>query len=189
MDGLTDHAPLLEGEDKYNEYMPESKPWNLSIVSSLTKISSVSWKPSFRSRIPFSPRQSDALPFPTKWRKTHPHQDWILSVAQRDNQLLGALGDIPLEVGGLQVLGKEHKQVSLNRELPLDLAKKQSNRSKPRMGQSGYQAGDLLMFKMLTIHGAAPNLTSDMMRLSTEFRYTGESPMIAEDLGLALTWT
>ena len=197
MDGLTDHAPLLEGEDKYNDVYARVQAleafhrlkFNKDIISLME---SIFQEPVF----PF-PQTIGRMAFPNdNARKTHPHQDWIFVGGSTETISCWApLGDIPLEVGGLQVLEGSHKSGFLEPRVALGPGHRTVDID-PSLEwvQSGYQAGDLLMFKMLTIHGAAPNLTSDMMRLSTEFRYTGESHMIAEDwllphgLDMDLTW-
>ena len=48
--------------------------------------------------------------------------------------------------------------------------------------QSDYHAGDMLLFKSLTIHGAASNHTPDVLRLSMDFRCTGLSHTVTEDV-------
>ena len=46
--------------------------------------------------------------------------------------------------------------------------------------QTDYQAGDILLFKSLTVHAAADNHTEDVIRLSIDFRYTGYSHTISD---------
>jgi len=46
--------------------------------------------------------------------------------------------------------------------------------------QTDYRAGDLLLFKALTVHAATENQTPDRIRLSTDFRYAGLSHTVTE---------
>lgn len=62
--------------------------------------------------------------------------------------------------------------------------------------QSSYQSGDIFLFGTLTVHAAAANSTSDVRRLSADFRYTVESHVMTDEwlqphfanLGEPFTW-
>ncbi len=93
----------------------------------------------------------------------------------------GPLGDIPVTVCFLKLLENSHKSGFL---IPHSAPGLGGNAvSVPKNSkwlQTNYRAGDILLFKSLTIHAAADNYTQDVIRLSIDFRYTGFSHTIAE---------
>ena len=98
MDGLTDHAPLLEGEDKYKEVYARVQALeafhrlmvNKDIISLME---SIFQEPVF----PF-PQTIGRMAVPNdNARKTHPHQDWIFVGGSTETISCWApLGDICL---------------------------------------------------------------------------------------------
>ena len=184
IDGQIERAPITERDDEYVPVYAQIQALetfhrlklNKKIISIMETIfqESVFPFPSTIGRIAF-PRNNESA--------TPPHQDWIFVRGSVDTLSCWVpLGDIPSEVGGLKLLERSHKAGFLGPRPSAGPGGRTVNvDSSLEWVKSNYSSGDILIFKMLTIHGAAPNLTSDMMRLSTEFRYTGESHMIAEE--------
>jgi hypothetical protein len=115
-------------------------------------------------------------------RGTQPHQDWIYVGGSTEIISCWApLGDIPVEVGGLKVLAGSHKAGFLvPRPAPGPGGRAVDVDQTLDWLQADYRAGDLLLFKALTVHAAADNHTPDVIRLSTDFRYTGLSQTITD---------
>ena len=115
-------------------------------------------------------------------RGTKPHQDWIFVGGSMETISCWApLGDVSLDVGGLRILAGSHKAGFLEpRSASGPGARIVDVDPGLSWHQSGYRCGDVLLFKSLTVHAAADNLTPDELRLSVDFRYTGESHTIAE---------
>ena len=95
------------------------------------------------------------------------------------------VGDCPMELGGLAVLrGSHHYGV-----LPLDTHLGAGNRSAvvpPQMLEAlrwvsaDYSAGDVVLFRALTVHAALHNASEFFMRLSVDFRYQQEGEALTE---------
>jgi len=184
MDALTDHDPIMERDEAYAPVYARVQAleafhrlkFNKDIISLMETI--------FQEPVFPFPQTIGRIAFPNdNARSTPPHQDWIFVGGSTETISCWApLGDIPLKIGGLKVLEGSHKSGFLEpRSASGPGGKTVDVDSSLEWVQSDYLSGDILLFKMLTIHSAAPNLTTDMIRLSTEFRYTGESHMIAEE--------
>ncbi|MDP6357127.1 MAG: phytanoyl-CoA dioxygenase family protein [Planctomycetota bacterium] len=184
MDGITDHEPMLEGQEAWQPvYEKLNKletfhrlklhPSALSVMARIFEEEAFALPRSI-ARIAF-PRDNDRI--------TQPHQDWFYVRGSLDTISCWApMGDIPAEVGGLMLLEGSHKAGILP--------------TRPAQGPGGnsvvtdpdlrwlavdYQAGDALFFNSLTIHGARPNQTVDRLRLSVDYRYVGISHAVAAD--------
>lgn len=113
---------------------------------------------------------------------TPPHQDFRLIQGTVD--VLTAwmpLGDCPDALGGLKVLAGSHveglrpcRTVVATGGVACDAAD-----DDPRWRSTDFQAGDVLFFHSLTVHGAKPNRT-DHLRLSADFRYQARSQPVVE---------
>ena len=183
MDGLTDHAPILEGQEEWRPVYAKLQSLEafhrLKLHHQVHKImedifqESVFALPMTIARIAF-PRDNE--------RGTQPHQDWLYVGGSTEIISCWApLGDVPVEVGGLKLLVGSHKSGFLvprpapgpgGNIVPID--------SNLEWFQTDYRMGDLLLFKSLTVHAAADNHTQDVLRLSIDFRYAGESHVITE---------
>ncbi|MDE2913631.1 MAG: phytanoyl-CoA dioxygenase family protein [Paracoccaceae bacterium] len=184
LDGVTDHAPILEGEDAYNEVYAKVQAlesfhrlkFDVAVMNVMEDL--------FQEPVVSLPQSIARIAFPNdNARGTQPHQDWIFVGGSTETiSCWVPLGDISLEVGGLKVLAGSHKAGFLeprpapgpgNRIVDVD----------PTLEwhQSAYRTGDILQFKSLTVHAAATNLTSDKLRLSADFRYTGTSHVITDE--------
>jgi hypothetical protein len=123
------------------------------------------------------PRMTYPLPEET----TQPHQDWLY--VQGSTYALTTwlpLGDLPLDMGGLQVVAGSHTQGFLVPHKALGAADSAVHVDPDVVWRSSpYQAGDVIMFNALTVHGALVNRT-DRYRLSVDFRYVGQSQTISE---------
>lgn len=184
MEGLTDHAPIQEGSDAYkaayNKVQALESFHRLKLHANVTKIMEGIFE---EPVIPF-PQTIGRIAFPRdNENQTQPHQDWIFVGGSTESISCWApLGDIPIEVGGLRILEGSHKAGFLeprpargpgHRTVDID----------PDLAwvHSSYHSGDLLLFKMLTIHAAANNQSPDRLRLSIDFRYTGESHAVNDE--------
>ena len=184
MDGLTDHAPIQEGSDAhsaaYNKVQALESFHRLKLHANVTKIMEGIFE---EPVIPF-PQTIGRIAFPRdNMNRTQPHQDWIFVGGSTESISCWApLGDTPIEVGGLRILEGSHKAGFLeprpargpgHRTVDID----------PDLEwvHSSYHSGDLLLFKMLTIHAAANNQSPDRLRLSIDFRYTGESHVVNDE--------
>jgi hypothetical protein len=184
MDGLTDREPLVEGEPAwepvYEKIQACEQFHRLKLHPNVRKL----MEGIFDEQVVALPMTIARVAFPRdNARATAPHQDWLYVQGSTETISCWApLGDVPEEVGGLQVLAGSHKTGFLvprkaqgpgGNTVPID----------PTLPwvASDFRAGDLLMFLQLTIHGARPNHTPDRLRLSMDFRYTGISHCISEN--------
>ena len=183
MDGLTDHEPILEGAEEwrpvYAKVQALEEFHRLKLHDNIRKI----MEDIFQEPVFALPMTIARIAFPRdNERGTQPHQDWLYVGGSTEIISCWApLGDVPAQVGGLKILKGSHKAGFL------------SPRSAPGPGgnmvdvdanlewlQADYRTGDVLLFKSLTIHAAADNHTPDVIRLSMDFRYAGESHTITE---------
>ena len=199
LEGLADRDPICEDDEEYLDVYARIQSlenfhrlkFNESIIRIMENL--------FQEPVIPLPKTIARIAFPRdNARATQAHQDWIFVGGSMDTISCWApLGDVPLEVGGLKILAGSHKAGFLeprgaagpgNRVVDVDPSLE--------WHQSGYRSGDVLLFKALTVHAGADNLTSDVLRLSVDFRYTGESHTIAEkwlqphfeDMGDPFTW-
>ncbi len=199
MNGVTDHAPVLEGEDAYAEVYGRIQAleafhrlkFDKNIMSVMEDI--------FQEPVFPFPQSIARIAFPTDSALgTQPHQDWIFVGGSTETISCWApLGDVSADVGGLKILAGSHKAGFLDPRPALGPGGRIVDVDPTlEWHQSGYRAGDILLFKMLTVHSAADNLTPDVLRLSVDFRYTGSSHVISDDWllphgyigGERLTW-
>lgn len=181
MDGLTDHAPLLEGEAEWRPVYAKVQALEafhrLKLHQSIHRI----MEDLFEEPVFALPMTIARIAFPRdNERATQPHQDWLYVGGSTETiSCWGPLGDIPLSVGGLKILEGSHKSGFL---VPAPAQGPGGNAVyvDPALEwvQSDYHIGDLLLFKALTVHAAADNHTEDVLRLSIDFRYTGISHSI-----------
>ncbi len=184
IDGLTDRAPVLDGDDEYIDVYARIQALEalhgLKLNGKIIDIMAALFE---ETVFPF-PQTIARIAFPRdNARGTPAHQDWIFVGGSMETiSCWVPLGDVSLEVGGLKILEGSHKSGLLEpkpatgpggRVVDID----------PSLAwrQSEYRCGDILLFKMLTVHAAAENLTPDRLRLSADFRYTGASHVIAEE--------
>ncbi len=184
MDGLTDHRPIMEGEPEYAEVYAKVQSqesfhrlkFHEGVLSVMEDI--------FEEPVVPLPQTIGRIAFPRdNARGTHPHQDWVFVRGSTETISLWApLGDVPLEVGGLKILAGSHKCGFLEPR-PSEGPGHRVVDTDPDLEwhQSAYQCGDVLIFKMLTVHGAAENHTPDKLRLSVDFRYAGTSHVICDE--------
>jgi len=183
MDGLADREPILEGDDEwkpvYAKVQALEEFHRLKLSADVHRVmeglfeEAVFALPMTIARIAF-PRDNE--------RGTQPHQDWLYVGGSTETISCWApLGDVPTEVGGLKILAGSHKAGFL-KPRPAEGPGGNAVDVDPELEwhQSGFGAGDILMFKALTVHAAAENHTPDRMRISIDFRYTGESHAIQD---------
>ena len=138
------------------------------------------------------PRMTYPLPEET----TQPHQDWLY--VQGSTYALTAwvpLGDLPFELGGLQVVPRSHTQGFIVPHKAAGAADKAVVVGPEADWHSTpYRAGDVILFYPLTVHGALVNQTN-RYRLSVDFRFLGQSQTMDADwlkphfdLGPNYTW-
>lgn len=183
MDGLTDHGPVREGDDEWRPMYARLQMLEafhrLKLHPNVNNLMDAYFEePSYAlpmtiSRVAF-PRDNE--------NGTSPHQDWVYV---RGSMSLvscwAALGDVPLEVGGLKLLAGSHKAGLLSpRPAPGPGGNEVTVDPDLEWHQSDYRAGDLLMFTPLTVHAAAENHTPDILRVSIDFRYAGQSHVITD---------
>ncbi len=199
MAGLTDHEPILEGDEVWRPVyakLQALEPFHrLKLHDDLRQImEDLFQEPSFPL-----PNTIARLAFPRdNERGTQPHQDWhYIRGSTETISCWAPLGDIPQEVGGLRILRGSHKAGIM----PPHAAEGPGgstidfDSSLPWL-QADYRAGDVLLFKALTVHAAAPNYTPDVLRLSMDFRYAGQGHTVTIDslkphffsIGEAFSW-
>ena len=183
MDGLTDIEPILEGDKEWRPVYAKIQALEsfhrLKMASQVHTIMEYL----FQEPVFALPMTIARVAFPRdNKRGTQPHQDWLYVGGSTETVSCWApLGDVPVATGGLKLLKNSHKSGFL---IP---------RSAPGPGgntvdvdadsvwlQTDYRAGDILLFKSLTVHAAADNHTEDVIRLSIDFRYTGYSHTISD---------
>lgn len=199
MDGLTDRQPLMERDDGYKPVYGQIQALEafhkLKLHKNITDVMETIFQ---EAVIPF-PQTIGRVGFPRdNERGTAPHQDWIFVGGSVETITCWVpLGDIPMAVGGLKILEGSHKAGFLEPR-PASGPGGNTVDIDPSLEwvQSSYQCGDILLFRTLCVHAAAPNSTPDVMRLSADFRYTGESHVMTDewlqphfvDLGEPFTW-
>ena len=183
MDGLTDHEPLLEGHVDWAPVYAKVQALELFHRLKLHQNIHLIMEDIFQESVFALPMTIARMAFPCdNERGTQAHQDWLYVGGSTEIISCWApLGDIPEKVGGLKILGGSHKAGFLT--------------PKPASGpapltvdpdttlewlQADYHAGDVLLFKALTVHAAADNHTPNVLRISMDFRYAGESHTITE---------
>jgi hypothetical protein len=183
MDGLTDHEPIAEGEDRWKPIYHE--------VQKLESFHKLKLCPAMQTLMDgLFEEQSFALPmtiariaFPRdNARGTQPHQDWLYVGGSTETLSCWApLGDVPVAVGGLKLMPGSHKAGFLMpRPAPGPGGNTINVDPAGTWLQTDYRVGDVLIFKALTVHGAADNHTPDRLRVSIDFRYTGKSHTVTE---------
>jgi hypothetical protein len=183
MDGLTDHDPVREGDEEWVPVYAKLQALeefhklklNVGIHSIMEGL--------FEEPVFALPMTISRMAFPNDNQNgTQPHQDWLYVGGSTETISCWApLGDVPEEVGGLRILAGSHKAGFLKpHSAPGPGGNAIDVDPELEWHQSGYMAGDVLLFKALTVHAAAENLTTDRLRISIDFRYTGESHTITE---------
>ena len=183
MDGLTDIEPILEGDKEWRPVYAKIQALESFHRLKMTAQVHTIMEYLFQEPVFALPMTIARVAFPRdNKRGTQPHQDWLYVGGSTETVSCWApLGDVPVATGGLKLLKNSHKSGFL---IP---------RSAPGPGgntvdvdadsvwlQTDYQAGDILLFKSLTVHAAADNHTEDVIRLSIDFRYTGYSHTISD---------
>ena len=184
MDGLTDREPIMEGEDEYVDVYARIQSMEsfhkLKLHQNILRIMEALFQ---EEVFPF-PQTIGRIAFPRdNARGTQPHQDWIFVGGSMETiSCWVPLGDVPLEVGGLKILAESHKAGFLEpRPAPGPGGRIVEVDPELEWHQSGFRSGDVLLFKALTVHAAAANLTKDRLRLSADYRYTGSSHVVADE--------
>ncbi|MBI2193686.1 MAG: phytanoyl-CoA dioxygenase family protein [Planctomycetes bacterium] len=183
MDGVTDHAPVLEGEPVWEPVYEKVQKLESFHRLKLHPNVQTLMERIFDEPVVCLPMTIARIAFPMdNERATQPHQDWLYVQGSSETISCWApLGDVPEEVGGLMVLRGSHKSGFLiPRRAPGPGGNTVAVDPTLPWAATDYRAGDVLLFKSLTIHGARPNQTPDRLRLSIDFRYTGISHSISE---------
>ena len=199
MDGLTDHEPILEGAPEwrpvYAKVQASEEFHRLKLHAGVHRI----MEDIFQEPVFALPMTIARIAFPRdNERGTQPHQDWLYVGGSTEIISCWApLGDVPAHVGGLKALAGSHKAGFLAPR-PAPGPGGNTVHTDPTLEwlQTDYRVGDVLLFKSLTVHAAADNHTSDVIRLSIDFRYAGISHTITEGwlqphfhwLGDAFSW-
>jgi ectoine hydroxylase-related dioxygenase (phytanoyl-CoA dioxygenase family) len=127
------------------------------------------------------------LGFPAHYEvSTPPHQDYPNN--QGTENLTAAwipVGDCPTELGGLAVLRGSHRHGLLNLDTDLGAGNRkavlpQQLLEEHRWVTTDYSAGDVVLFRALTVHAALHNASEFFMRLSVDFRYQLEGEELTE---------
>ena len=183
MDGLTDREPIQEGDDEWRPVYAKLQALEefhcLKLHDNVHNI----MEKIFQEPVCALPATISRIAFPCdNERGTQPHQDWLY--VRGSTEIISCwapLGDVPEEVGGLRILKGSHKAGFLvPRPAPGPGGHIVNIDPALEWVQSGYEVGDLLLFKSLTVHAAAENHTQDVLRLSIDFRYAGQSHTISE---------
>jgi hypothetical protein len=103
---------------------------------------------------------------------TPPHQDnFFLRGSARMWTAWVPLGHCPPTLGGLAVLPGSHRDGLRSHEGPREDCRGVAVPSDAVWAGSGYRCGDVLLFNALTVHRARPNVTTERLRVSADFRY------------------
>ena len=184
MDGLSDHAPITESDDEFDDVYERVQTLEAFHGLKLSRKIIDIMEDLFEEAVFPFPQTIGRIAFPRdNARGTHAHQDWIFVGGSTETiSCWVPLGDVPQEVGGLKILEGSHKSGFLApKPAPGPGGRVVEIDPSLRWRQSEYRCGDILLFKMLTVHAAADNLTSDRLRISADFRYAGTSHAIAEE--------
>lgn len=123
------------------------------------------------------PRRIGRLTFPhNKVATTPPHQDFFYIRGSVDTlSCWTPLGECSIELGGLAVLPGSHKGGYLEHSVKFPGAVGGTgvpvDESAAIWHTTDYGLGDALFFTCHTIHKAMPNLTGNLLRVSTDNRY------------------
>lgn len=131
------------------------------------------------------PRKIARTSLPKDAEYTPPHQDFRLIQGSVDTFTVWVpLGDCPTSLGSLRMLSGSHRQGLIEADPgkgPGGLRVEVGD-DDPGWRTADYEAGDVIVFTSLTVHGALPN-TSDVLRFSADFRYQPlRDPVLAESL-------
>ena len=184
IDGLSDRAPIMEADEEYRDVYARVQALEAFHALKLNQAIIDIMEDLFEETVFPFPQTIGRIAFPRdNARGTPAHQDWIFVGGSTETiSCWVPLGDIPFEVGGLKILEGSHKSGFLApRSAPGPGGRAVDVDPRLTWRQSEYRCGDILLFKMLTVHAAANNLTQDKLRLSADFRYTGASHVIAEE--------
>lgn len=179
MAGLTNRTPCVEGQEEfmtvYDEVQAREEFHALAhdkvLVEMIAKL--------VEEEAFVFPLKVMRITFPHNTRETTPsHQDYVhLQGTVETYTVWIPLGDTPQELGGLAVLAGSHKLGVLRPRaaygaggLGLD-----TDGYGLSWHSGDYRCGDVILFHSLTVHRALPNLTSDRLRISVDYRYTGQS--------------
>jgi len=131
------------------------------------------------------PRKIGRVSYPFGMAPTAPHQDYRYIQGTVDTFTVWApLGDCPGDLGGLRVLrGSQDGGLLPVGEAAgaggLGVATRDDD---PDWVSADFEAGDVLLFHSLTVHGARPN-HQDRLRLSVDYRYQSTSePVVRETM-------
>lgn len=119
------------------------------------------------------PRNIARITLPDSSKLTTPsHQDYVfIQGSQKFHTVWFPLSDCPKPLGGLIVARGSHKSgIMPVQEEGGRLCAAVDDDAQEWHG-SDYNLGDVLMFNSLTLHKAHPNVTSDLLRVSCDFRY------------------
>jgi ectoine hydroxylase-related dioxygenase (phytanoyl-CoA dioxygenase family) len=105
-------------------------------------------------------------------RTTPPHQDsfYIRATGQLWTAWI-PLGDCPPALGGLKVLPGSHSRGLWSHDGGKGEERFIEIDDDAVWAGTSFRAGDVLFVNALTVHGARPNLTSNRIRLSVDYRY------------------
>ncbi len=127
------------------------------------------------------PRNIGRIMFPPS-PVTPPHQDFLYVRGTEETWTAWiALGDVPLDLGGLAVLPGSHTRGLL----PTKPMRGAGGRGielidqEPGWSTTEYHVGDVVIFHSMTIHRGQPNLTGKRIRLSCDYRYQAVSQPVA----------
>jgi hypothetical protein len=134
-----------------------------------------------------------ALPHPNKIARlsfpgnvqhtTPPHQDFpFIQGAARTYTMWIPLGDVPRELGGLEVNRGSHRTGVFPHHIAMGAGGMGIHLADlpDDWHTADYRAGDVLVFHSHMVHRAAPNQSRGRLRLSVDFRYQARSEPISE---------
>jgi ectoine hydroxylase-related dioxygenase (phytanoyl-CoA dioxygenase family) len=105
-------------------------------------------------------------------RTTRPHQDHFYTRGTRPLWTAWIpLDDCPPALGGLKVLPGSHSRGLLSHDGGQGEERFIELDDDAAWAGTSFRAGDVLFVNALTVHGARPNLTSNRIRLSVDYRY------------------
>jgi ectoine hydroxylase-related dioxygenase (phytanoyl-CoA dioxygenase family) len=187
MRGVATAPPVREGDEDfftvYDEVQRLEEFHTLAHDESLTRIMrQVLGEGAFPH-----PLKIARLGFPAHYEvSTPPHQDYPNN--QGTPNLTAAwipVGECPAELGGLAVLRGSHRSGFLRLDTDLGAGNRKAVLppqllEEHRWVTTDYSAGDVLLFRALTVHAALHNATEFFMRLSVDFRYQLEGEELTE---------
>lgn len=109
-------------------------------------------------------------------RTTPPHQDHFYTRGSTSQWTVWLpVGSCPVALGGLVVWPGSHRDGLRSHDRPIEDGHAIVVAPDVVRHGASYRAGDALLFNALTVHQARPNVTTDRVRVSVDYRYAPDT--------------